>query len=132
MKPHYACLLGLCLSGMAGAGELVYQPINPSFGGDPFNGSYLLGKAQAQDTHKDPSLEDYTSLTATERMIQSLQSRLLADLVNGVEDGQTGSFVSDDYSVVVDNSGGALSLEVTDLVSGDVTSIQVGGLSFNP
>ncbi|MHB0775013.1 curli assembly protein CsgF [Halomonas sp. WWR20] len=132
MKLRYACLLCLCVSGGVQAGELVYQPINPSFGGDPFNGSYLLGKAQAQDTHKDPSLEDYTSLTSTERLIQSLQSRLLADLVNGVEDGQTGSFVSDDYSVIVDNSGGALSLEVTDLVSGDVTSIQVGGLNFNP
>ena len=34
----------------AQAGNLIYQPINPSFGGDPFVGSYLLGKAQAQDT----------------------------------------------------------------------------------
>ena len=33
----------------AQAGNLIYQPINPSFGGDPFVGSYLLGKAQAQD-----------------------------------------------------------------------------------
>ncbi len=57
----------LCASPLASAGELIYQPINPSFGGDPFAGSYLLGKAQAQDTHKDPSASSYEPMTTSER-----------------------------------------------------------------
>ena len=35
------------------ASQLVYQPINPSFGGNPMNGSMLMSKAQAQNKHKE-------------------------------------------------------------------------------
>ena len=31
------------------ATELVYEPINPSFGGNPLNGSFLLSKANSQN-----------------------------------------------------------------------------------
>jgi len=30
------------------ASELVYHPVNPTFGGNPLNGSFLLSTAQAQ------------------------------------------------------------------------------------
>jgi curli production assembly/transport component CsgF len=30
------------------AGQLVYQPANPTFGGNPLNGSFLLSTAQTQ------------------------------------------------------------------------------------
>lgn len=30
------------------ASELVYRPINPSFGGDPLNGNWLLSQATSQ------------------------------------------------------------------------------------
>ena len=33
----------------AWATELVYTPINPSFGGNPLNGQFLLNEAQAQN-----------------------------------------------------------------------------------
>ena len=49
-------LLVSALTMQANAGELIYTPINPSFGGDPFMGSYLLGKAQAQDTTTSETL----------------------------------------------------------------------------
>lgn len=40
---------GLCLSTMsANAGQLVYRPTNPTFGGNPLNGSFLLSTAQTQ------------------------------------------------------------------------------------
>ena len=35
-------------AGSAFAGQLVYQPVNPSFGGSPLNGSWLLAQGQAQ------------------------------------------------------------------------------------
>lgn len=34
--------------GAVHASELVYRPINPSFGGDPLNGNWLLSQATAQ------------------------------------------------------------------------------------
>jgi curli production assembly/transport component CsgF len=39
-------------SQLAGAGELVHGFVNPDFGGNPLNGSYLLSNASAQNTHK--------------------------------------------------------------------------------
>ena len=44
----------LCIAGVAGflaaalATEQVYHPISPTFGGNPNNGTFLLGTAQAQ------------------------------------------------------------------------------------
>ncbi len=38
----------LMLCGAASASQLVYQPVSPSFGGNPFNGTYVLQQAQAQ------------------------------------------------------------------------------------
>lgn len=40
---------GLSLvAGSAFASEIVYRPVNPSFGGDPLNGNWLLSQASAQ------------------------------------------------------------------------------------
>lgn len=118
---------------LASAGELVYQPINPSFGGDPFVGSYLLGKAQAQDTNTDPNARRAEPTSATERLIQSLESRLISQLISDVSRGevQEGSFDSNEFGVVVSDSSGELVVRVVDKVTGDVTEISVGGL-FNP
>jgi curli production assembly/transport component CsgF len=46
------------LNGTAAAGQLTYRPINPSFGGDPFNSAHLLGIANANDRYKDPDAVD--------------------------------------------------------------------------
>lgn len=35
-------------AGSAWASELVYRPVNPSLGGDPLNGNWLLSQATAQ------------------------------------------------------------------------------------
>lgn len=44
-----ALLAGAVLAGGAAqASELVYRPINPSLGGDPLNGNWLLSQATAQ------------------------------------------------------------------------------------
>lgn len=124
-------LMLLCASPLASAGELVYQPINPSFGGDPFNGSYLLGKAQAQDTNDPPGIDRFEPLTATERLVQSLQSRLISQLISDVEAGEIneGTFDSSEFGVVIRDDGGQLSINVTDKATGDVTTINVGGLT---
>lgn len=121
------------LSLSAFAGDLVYQPINPSFGGDPFVGSYLLSKAQSQDTNTDPNSRRSEPLSSTARLVQSLESRLISQLISDVGSGDVGegSFDSDEFGVVVRDEGGQLNVQVVDKLTGDVTTINVGGL-FNP
>jgi curli production assembly/transport component CsgF len=40
--------VGINASAPAFASELVYHPVNPTFGGNPLNGTFLLSTAQAQ------------------------------------------------------------------------------------
>ena len=56
-----ACLVAgaLAWTGSAQASQLVYQPINPAFGGDPFIGSFLMETAQAQNRYaEEPGFPD--------------------------------------------------------------------------
>ncbi|MFC0266559.1 curli assembly protein CsgF [Kushneria aurantia] len=128
-------LLGgaLTIAGSVQAGDLVYRPINPTFGGDPLAGNYLLNKAQAQDNNKDPDAPGRQSFSATDRLVQSLQSRLISQLLGDISTGKIseGSFESTDFSVTIQEQNDLINLRITDKTTGDVTDIQVGGL-FNP
>ena len=48
-------LLGGCI-GQAVARDITYQPISPSFGGDPLNGSFVFGVASANNLRHWESL----------------------------------------------------------------------------
>jgi len=67
-------------AGSAGAQDLVYQPINPSFGGNPFNSAHLLGVAGAINDYKDPNAKASTGTSQSDLFARQLQSRLLSAL----------------------------------------------------
>lgn len=113
----------------AQAGPLVYQPVNPSFGGNPLNGSYLLNNAQSQNTFKDPDIAARVQRSDLDRFTDSLQSRLLSQLLADVGNSNTGSLVTDDFSIhIVDDGSGGLNVQITDLTTGEMTAISVNGL----
>jgi curli production assembly/transport component CsgF len=125
-------LVGLGSCGLVQATELVYTPINPSFGGNPLNGTWLLNNAQAQNDYDDPDLKDRASLAGTsalERFSSQLQSRLLGQLLDNISTGNTGSLSTDAFIVNVLDDSGALTIEVTDRATGEVSEIQVNGLA---
>ena len=136
MKPHTHKPLGMLLGGLllsagASATELVYTPVNPSFGGSPLNGAWLLGNAQAQNNKKDPDALDRSSLfgnqSALDRFTSQLESRLLGDLLSGVSSGKTGTVTTDDFIVRVYNGdAGMLIVETTDRLTGEMSEIIVG------
>ncbi len=119
----------------AGATELVYVPVNPSFGGSPLNGSLLLNSAQAQNKHKDP--DDPSSLwgnkTPLQQFNESLQRRVLDDLSAAatkslVSNGKLvpGTLETGDFRIVItDLGGGMLRITTTDRTTGATTSFQV-------
>ena len=130
-RPLAACLglTGVCLLAPVQATELVYTPVNPAFGGNPLNGPWLLANAQAQNDHKDPDLEDRgTGPTALQRFTSQLESRLLSQLLTNIENGNTGSLSTDSFLIDIIDDSGALSIQITDKVSGEVSEIQVNGL----
>lgn len=120
-------LAGLLLSSSVAATELVYTPVNPSFGGSPLNGAWLLGNAQAQNDTKDPDAIDRSSLAGTsalDRFTSQLESRLLSDLLGDVKDGKTGSITTDDFIVsIINDDIGNLVVSITDRLTGEVSEI---------
>ncbi|AYG44883.1 curli production assembly protein CsgF [Pseudomonas sp. Leaf58] len=126
-----ACLLVSACA--AQATELVYTPVNPAFGGNPLNGTWLLNNAQAQNDYDDPDLKDrasaFTGTTALERFSNQLESRMLSQLLDNISNGTTGSMATDAFLIDVIDDSGALSIKVTDRVTGETSIIEVSGLN---
>ncbi|MHA6194992.1 curli assembly protein CsgF [Pseudomonas wadenswilerensis] len=129
-----ACLLLAGLGGCAlvQATELVYTPVNPAFGGNPLNGTWLLNNAQSQNDYDDPDLKARvtpTGTTALERFTSQLQSRFLGQLLDNISNGGTGTLSTDAFIVDVTDDSGALTIVVTDRATGEISEIQVNGLA---
>ena len=100
----------------ASATDLVYTPNNPTFGGNPFNSSHLLGVANAQNDYRDPRSAAANSSQA-DLFARQLQSRLLSALSSQLVDaifgenpqesgtitfgGQTVNFIRDLENVTI-------------------------------
>jgi curli production assembly/transport component CsgF len=132
------------------AADLVYTPINPSFGGNPGNSAHLLAVAAAQKTATALDAKSSTSTgtggTGTggsstssdvDLFISELQGRLLSALASEVTDAIFGPNPQDhgvitfgDTTVVFDNSGTAITLTITDPTG--VTVISVPQLVTTP
>lgn len=123
-------LAGLLISASATATELVYTPVNPSFGGSPLNGAWLLGNAQAQNDTKDPDALGRSGINGTStlsRFTSQLESRLLSDLLGDVRDGKTGSITTNDFIVnILNDDIGNLVVSITDRLTGEVSEIIIG------
>ncbi|MCA0948903.1 curli assembly protein CsgF [Shewanella chilikensis] len=114
---------GALLAFSGQATELVYTPINPSFGGNPLNGSFLLSKAQAQNDNQAAGNEkDFVT-----RFKESLERNIINSITRGVADGEItdGVYDTGDYRVEVASTGNGVMLTITNLLSGEVTVIEM-------
>ncbi|HEX4499925.1 MAG TPA: curli production assembly/transport protein CsgF [Scandinavium sp.] len=113
------------------AGNMVFQFVNPNFGGNPNNGAFLLNEAQAQNSYKAPGGDDfgYTAPSALDNFTSAIQSQLLNGLLGNVATGKPGRLVTNDFIVDIQNSNGQLTLNVTDRSTGKTSTIQVSGVT---
>ncbi|MFN7163977.1 MAG: curli assembly protein CsgF [Hyphomonas sp.] len=119
------------LGAAASAQELVYTPVNPSFGGDSFNSAHLLGIANAQNNYKDPS-NTTTGNTQIDQFLRQLQSRLLSSLAAQVNDAifgenpqESGTITFGDQTITFVRLVDSVSLTITDSTTGAVTEISI-------
>ena len=131
----------LALSAGAAASELVYTPINPTFGGSPLNGSYLLNKANAQNTHTART----TERSYAERLQESLERAYINRIVREITDlafneenlDENGNpvpsifddnsiFISGDFQVeLITTNPDSLVVQITDIITGEVTIVEI-------
>ncbi|MFN7178811.1 curli assembly protein CsgF [Hyphomonas sp.] len=115
----------------ASAQELIYKPVNPSFGGDSFNSAHLLGIANAQNDYKDPN-SPTTGNSQIDQFLRQLQSRLLSSLAAQVNDAifgdnpqESGTITFGDQVITFVRLLDSVSLTITDNTTGAVTEISI-------
>jgi curli production assembly/transport component CsgF len=119
-------------SGNASAQDLQYTPINPSFGGNPFNSSHLLGIANAQNDFKDPTSLASRDNSEADIFARQLQSRLLSalsgqivDAIFGENPQQHGVITFGGQTVEFTRGLEEVTLNITNEATGEVTTIVI-------
>jgi curli production assembly/transport component CsgF len=123
------CSLTVALAGPASAQQLVYTPINPSFGGNPLNSTQLFAEANAQNKFANASSSSSTQ-TQAQLFAQQLQSQLLSDLADQVTSAifgsnaqNSGTFSFGGETVSFTRSLGEVTVNIN--ANGTTTTIQV-------
>jgi len=60
-----------------------------------------------------------------------LQSRLLSQVLDNIQNGNSGSLTTDAFIVNIVDDSGALTIEITDRTTGEVSEVSVNGLTAN-
>jgi len=126
--PLLAATLLLVPVDCARSGDLVFKPINPSFGGNPFNDGHLLATATVQNKFTAEREERDLS----EQFVRSLQSRLYSSLATQVQEAifgddpeDSGTFTVGDQVVSFVRGLEVITLEISNLDDGSSTVIEV-------
>lgn len=130
-------IAALACASPAVAQDFVYTPVNPSFGGNPFNSAHLLGVASAQNKYKDPSATN--SSDPGQQFLRTLQSRLLSSLATQItdvifgEDAQNSGLIQfGDQQISFVRGIDSVALTITNNADGSVTEIVVPLLQNGP
>lgn len=126
-----ALLFGiLTLAAPAAAQDITYEPVDPSFGGNPFNSAHLLGIANAQNDYKDPKAANNNS--QADIFARQLQSRLLSALSSQIVDAifgdnpqERGTIRFGGQTITFVRGLEDVTLTITDDDTGEVTTIVV-------
>lgn len=123
------------VAGKSYAQDLVYQPKNPAFGGNPYNYSWLMSSAQAQNDIKDASTASpYSSYNSDplSNFAQSLNQQILSQLSRqivlkqfGENSLTSGTYVLGDYQIEIGDQSNGLNVTITDNKSGTQTTVAV-------
>ena len=133
--PRFA-LLALALSASlfatpAAAQDLTYEPVNPSFGGNPFNSQHLLGIANAQNDYRDPrstasnqSQADIFSRQLQSRLLSALSSQVV-DAIFGENPQERGTITFGGQTINFVRGLDAVTLTITNNETNEVTEIVI-------
>lgn len=135
----FALLLVLMLvsGGKLHAQQLIYTPINPSFGGSPLNGSWMQSEAQAEKTFSAPSSPSSSGLygagtSALSNFQSTLDNAVLSELSQKIvsqifsQNALTaGHYQFGNYIVDINPASDGIHINIQDNLNGGSTSVIV-------
>lgn len=117
------------------AADLIYQPVNPSFGGNPFNSAHLLGLADRQNQHKESGGSSARSSfrnSPADQFVRQLQSRMMSSLAQQVNEAvfgenaaESGRIVFGDQVITFERGLEAVHMVIEDSAAGTRTEVSV-------
>ncbi len=125
-------VLGTTAARPALAQRFVYTPVNPAFGGNTFNYSWLQASATAQNTIADPATTKSSALDPLNQFSANLNQQVLSQLTTRLISSQfgqgaikAGSYTVGTYQIEVTPGGGGVVVSVTDTGTGNKTTITI-------
>jgi curli production assembly/transport component CsgF len=114
--------------------DFTYTPKNPAFGGNPYNYSWLMSSAQAQNDIQETSSSAYSpySTDPLKDFSESLNRQILSQLSRQIvakqfgEDAlSAGTYVLGDYQIEVGDQANGLNITILDNKTGSQTTVSV-------
>ena len=114
--------------------DFTYAPKNPAFGGNPYNYSWLMSSAQAQNSIVESSSSSYSGYNADplkdfseslNRQILSQLSRQIVSRQFGEDALSSGTYVLGDYQIEVGDQTSGLNITILDNKTGSTTTVSV-------
>jgi len=126
-------LMFLSFASTVSSRDMKFQFLNPTFGGNSFNSSHLLGLAEIQkDFFKGKSSTISSSSSQSDLFVRQLQSRLLSSLssglsevITGAEPGETDTIRIGDQEIYYSRTQEDILVTITNLLDGSVTEIEL-------
>jgi curli production assembly/transport component CsgF len=113
--------------------ELIWTPINPSFGGNYLNASWMMQQAEAQnklkaktdryDPYERDPLKDFSE-SLNRQILSRLSSRLIQSAF-GESDLGPGHYEIGDYIIDIGSTDSGITIDITDPTSGTKTSMEI-------
>jgi curli production assembly/transport component CsgF len=135
MKIILVLLIGIFLTvaGRTYGQDFVYTPKNPAFGGNPYNYSWLLSSAQAQNKIKEASSNPLsTTADPLKDFAQSLNRQILSQLSRQIVSKQfgedalkSGTYILGDYQIEVGDQSDGINVTILDNKTGSQTTVSV-------
>ncbi len=134
-----AAILTAAAASAASAQDIVYEPVNPNFGGNPFNSAHLLATAEAQNDYDPPSgAPDGLGSSEADLFVRQLQSRLLSGLASQVTDAifgdnpqEQGTITFGDQTIEFVRNLDNVTLTIFDSSTGETTTVVIPQLNVN-
>lgn len=117
------------------AQDFVYEPKNPSFGGNTFNYQWMLSSAQAQNAIEEPRV-DRSSTTARDPLAdfqESLNRQILSQLSRQLVTNQFGSggaleageYVIGNFQINIADGSDGVNIVILDTATGNQTTVVI-------